>query len=87
MTITELRELTIVELEIKILELKKDLMDSRFLLATSQVEDTSVFKKIKKQIAQTMTVLNEKVANENINLREEDEDLWVLKETVEKLDL
>lgn len=75
MTITELRELTIGELEIKILELKKDLMDSRFLLATSQVEDTSVFKKIKKQIAQTMTVLNEKVANENINLREEDEDL------------
>ena len=87
MTITELRELTIGELEIKILELKKDLMDSRFLLATSQVEDTSVFKKIKKQIAQTMTVLNEKVANENINLREEDEDLWVLKETVEKLEL
>ncbi|RZP24771.1 MAG: 50S ribosomal protein L29 [Candidatus Actinomarinales bacterium] len=75
MTITELRELTIGELEIKILELKKDLMDSRFLLATSQVEDTSVFKKIKKQIAQTMTVLNEKVAIENINLREEDEDL------------
>ena len=75
MTITELRELTIGELEIKILELKKDLMDSRFLLATSQVEDTSVFKKIRKQIAQTMTVLNEKVAIENINLREEDEDL------------
>jgi len=75
MTITELRELTIGELEIKILELKKDLMDSRFLLATSQVEDTSVFKKIRKQIAQTMTVLNEKVANENINLIKEDEDL------------
>ena len=87
MTITELRELTIGELEIKILELKKDLMDSRFLLATSQVEDTSVFKKIKKQIAQTMTVLNEKVAIENINLREEDEDLWVLKETVGRLEL
>ena len=75
MTITELRELTIGELEIKILELKKDLMDSRFLLATSQIEDTSVFKKIKKQIAQTMTVLNEKVASENINLKEEEEDL------------
>ena len=87
MTITELRELTIGELEIKILELKKDLMDSRFLLATSQVEDTSVFKKIKKQIAQTMTVLNEKVANENINLIKEDEDLWVLKETVGRLEL
>ena len=41
MIIDELRELTLEELEIKIIELKKDLMDSRFLLATSQIEDTS----------------------------------------------
>ena len=60
MNINELRELTPEELEIRIGELKKDLMDSRFLLATSQIEDTSVFHKIRKQIAQAMTVLNEK---------------------------
>ena len=47
-------------MEIRIGDLKKDLMDSRFLLATSQIEDTSVFHKIRKQIAQAMTVLNEK---------------------------
>ena len=60
MNINELRELTPEELEIRIGDLKKDLMDSRFLLATSQIEDTSVFHKIRKQIAQTMTILNEK---------------------------
>ena len=60
MNINELRELTPEELEIRIGDLKKDLMDSRFLLATSQIEDTSVFHKIRKQIAQAMTVLNEK---------------------------
>ena len=36
------------------------LMDSRFSLATSQLEDTSVFRKIKKEIAQANTVLTEK---------------------------
>ena len=33
----------------KIVDLKKELMDSRFALATSQLEDTSVFKKIRKE--------------------------------------
>ena len=33
---------------------------SRFSLATSQIEDTSIFKKIKKEIAQASTLLNEK---------------------------
>ena len=70
MTIAELRELTIEELEIKIIELKKNLMDSRFLLATSQIEDTSVFKRIKKEIAQAKTVLREKVVNKNIEIKE-----------------
>ena len=60
MSINDLRELSISELETKVSELKKDLMQSRFSLATSQIEDTSIFKKIKKQIAQANTVLNQK---------------------------
>ncbi len=60
MSIENLRELSIMELENKILDLKKELMESRFSLATSQIEDTSVFKKIKKEIAQASTLLNEK---------------------------
>jgi large subunit ribosomal protein L29 len=60
MSINDLRELSISELETKVSELKKELMQSRFSLATSQIEDTSIFKKIKKQIAQANTVLNQK---------------------------
>ena len=60
MSINDLRELSISELETKVYELKKELMESRFSLATSQIEDTSIFKKIKKQIAQANTVLNQK---------------------------
>ena len=60
MSINDLRELSISELETKLSELKKELMQSRFSLATSQIEDTSIFKKIKKQIAQANTVLNQK---------------------------
>ena len=65
MSINDLRELSIVELENKILDLKKELMDSRFALATSQIEDTSIFKKIKKEIAQANTILNQKLNDMN----------------------
>ena len=60
MSIENLRELSIMDVENKILDLKKELMESRFSLATSQIEDTSIFKKIKKEIAQASTLLNEK---------------------------
>ncbi len=65
MSINDLRELSIMELENKILDLKKELMDSRFALATSQIEDTSVFRKIKKEIAQANTILNQKINDMN----------------------
>ena len=57
MSVNDLRELSVTELKNKIVDLKKDLMDSRFALATSQLEDTSVFKKIRKEIAQANTCL------------------------------
>ena len=65
MSVNDLRELSITELKNKIVDLKKELMDSRFALATSQLEDTSVFKKIRKEIAQANTVLTEKLSIEN----------------------
>jgi|AP82_1055514.scaffolds.fasta_scaffold43618_4 large subunit ribosomal protein L29 len=74
MNVNELRELTKEELEIKVNDLKRDLMDTRFLLATSQIEDTSVFKKLKKQIAQALTILNEKNVTENLELSEKTEE-------------
>ena len=69
MSVQNLRELSIVELENKILDLKKELMESRFALATSQIEDTSIFKKIKKEIAQTNTILNEKRHEEKMKAK------------------
>lgn len=66
MSVNDLRELSVVELQNKILDLKKELMDSRFSLATSQLEDTTVFKKIKKEIARANTVLTEKINKESI---------------------
>jgi len=75
MSVNDLRELSVVELNDKISELKKDLMDARFSLATSQIEDTSVFKKIKKEIAQANTVLTEKI-NQAKNKEENNEWNW-----------
>ena len=66
MSINDLKELSVIELENKILDLKKELMDSRFALATSQIEDTSIFKKIKKEIAQANTILNQKLQQEKM---------------------
>ena len=66
MSVNDLRELSITELKNKIVDLKKELMNSRFALATSQLEDTSVFKKIRKEIAQANTVLTEKLSIENV---------------------
>ena len=81
MSVNDLRELSVQELENKIVDLKKELMDSRFALATSQIEDTSVFKKIKKEIAQANTVLTEKLSEFNNEVTE----YWiVLKDHQEK---
>ena len=66
MSVNDLRELSVTELKNKIVDLKKELMDSRSALATSQLEDTSVFKKIRKEIAQANTVLTEKLSVENV---------------------
>ena len=70
MSVNDFRELSVQELENKIVDLKKELMDSRFSLATSQIEDTSVFRKIKKEIAQANTVLTEKLSELNNEVTE-----------------
>ena len=70
MSVNDLRELSVQELENKIVDLKKELLDSRFSLATSQIEDTSVFRKIKKEIAQANTVLTEKLSELNNEVTE-----------------
>lgn len=60
MKIDELKTLSVQELEAKVLELKKELLDLRFQLATGNLENTAKIKVIKKDVARIKTVLSEK---------------------------
>ena len=59
-----IRELTSQELETKIKELKEELFNLRFQLATGQLENTARIKFVKKDIARVKTVLAERKLNE-----------------------
>lgn len=55
----ELRELNQVELNTKLQENLESLQNYRFQLALQQLEDVTLISKVKKEIAQIKTVLNE----------------------------
>ncbi len=57
MKMTEINNLSIEERNAKILELKKELLNLRFQLATGNLENTSQIKTIKKDIARIKTSL------------------------------
>ncbi|HBJ11583.1 MAG TPA: 50S ribosomal protein L29 [Ruminococcus sp.] len=59
MKATELRELSIAELNEKLDDLKKELFNLRFQLAVNQLENTARLKSVKKDIARVKTVLRE----------------------------
>ncbi|NLY73394.1 MAG: 50S ribosomal protein L29 [Tissierellia bacterium] len=59
MKVKELRELTAQELGVKLVDLKSELFNLRFQLATGQLENTSQITLIKKDIARVKTVLRE----------------------------
>ena len=59
-----IRELTSQELETKIKELKEELFNLRFQLATGQLENTARIKMVKKDIARVKTILAERKLNE-----------------------
>jgi len=56
----ELRQLSVEELKSKIKSLKEDGVRARFKVQSSEERDTSVFKKIRKDVARAQTVLTEK---------------------------
>lgn len=60
MKIKDIKELTIEQMEIKIVELKKELLTLRFQQATGDLENTAQINKVKKDIARIKTVINEK---------------------------
>ncbi len=61
MKLSEMKELTTDELRAKIESLHKELYEARFQMATHQLQDTAVFRRVRHQIAQLNTVLSQKL--------------------------
>lgn len=59
MQIKEIRELSTADMIAKEKELKKELFNLRFQLATGQLEDTARLRNVRKTIARIKTVLRE----------------------------
>lgn len=55
-----LREMTVEELALKIIELKEELFNLRFQLATGQLENPVRLRHVRRDIARCKTILNEK---------------------------
>ena len=55
----EIRELSVAELQSKLNDLKAELFNLRFQLAVNQLDNPMRIKAVKKDIARTMTVLQE----------------------------
>lgn len=60
MKANEIRNLTTTEIEAKINELKDELFNLRFQLATGQLENTSRIREVRKSIARMKTIINER---------------------------
>jgi len=59
---SEIREMTVTEIENKEKELSEDLFRLKFKLATGELEDTSKIKMTRRDIARLKTILKEKKA-------------------------
>jgi len=62
MEVQELRTLSVEELKGRVKQWKDDLFRARFKVFSNELKDTSVFKKLKKDVARAQTVLTEKAA-------------------------
>jgi large subunit ribosomal protein L29 len=59
-TIQELKNLDVSELEQKVQTLKRELFNLKFSKLTGQLKDTSQFSKLRTAVAKTLTVLKSK---------------------------
>lgn len=57
----DIRQLTNLELDARISELKAELFNLRFQLAVGQLENTARIKTVKRTIAQMKTIIGERV--------------------------
>lgn len=63
MKASEIRELTVEELQTKLTELKEELFNLRFQLAVNQLENSSRIGAVKKDIARVSTILRQRELN------------------------
>lgn len=56
----KIRDLSVVELEQKLTELKRELFNLRFQMATGQLENPMRVRDVKKSIARVKTILRER---------------------------
>ncbi len=61
------RESDVLELQGKVMELKAELFNLRFQLATGQLENPSRIREVKKSIAQLKTILRERELKASVN--------------------
>ena len=60
MTINEIRELSLEELEVKVNELKQELFTLKFQKTLGQLQNTAKIRDVKRTIARLKTVVTEK---------------------------
>ena len=60
MKASEIRELSVEELQTKLTELKEELFNLRFQLAVNQLENSSRIGAVKKDIARVSTILRQR---------------------------
>ena len=60
MTINEIRELSLEELEVKVNELKQELFNLKFQKTLGQLQNTAKIRDVKRTIASLKTVVTEK---------------------------
>ncbi|MGH8911784.1 MAG: 50S ribosomal protein L29 [Acidimicrobiia bacterium] len=64
MNAAEIRELNAEELTEALADAKEELFNLRFQLATNQLDNTSRFQEVKKEIARIRTIMRERTAAE-----------------------
>ena len=65
MKASEIRELSVKELEAKVKDLKEELFNLRFQLAINQLDNPNKIPAVKKDIARTLTIMKEKQLKES----------------------
>ena len=70
MKASNLRDLTQTELQNKLLELKGELFNLRFQLATGQLENPMRIREVKKTLARTQTIVREReIAEQKVSVK------------------